>query len=75
VIDPDPARNGTVVTYSIVAAARLVVSVDPADEAHNAVDRPAAEYTEAREARCLAFDGVGPAIADCVPGERIVTVV
>jgi hypothetical protein len=61
-------------TYSIFDAGNLVASFDRDDEAYAALERLAAASDDARDALLLvAFDDAGNVIADCAPGERIVT--
>lgn len=62
-------------TYSIFDNGNLVVSFDREDEAHEALERLAGgENLEAADGLLLvAFDDAGHAVADCAPGERIVT--
>lgn len=64
----------TVVTYSIFDSGNLVASFERDDEAYKALERLAVASVEAREALLLvAFDEAGNVIAECVPGERIVS--
>ena len=61
-------------TYSILDNGNLVVSFDREDEAYEALERLADESSEARGGLLLvAFDAHGNAVADCAPGERIIT--
>jgi hypothetical protein len=61
-------------TYSIFDAGNLVASFERDDEAYAALERLAAASDEARDGLLLvAFDDTGNVIADCAPGERIVT--
>ena len=61
-------------TYSILDNGNLVVSFDHEDEAYEALERLADESAEARDGLLLvAFDADGNAVADCAPGERIIT--
>lgn len=63
-----------VVTYSIFDAGNLVASFDREDEAYAALERLAAASGAAADGLLLvAFDDAGNAVADCAPGERIVT--
>ena len=63
-----------VMTYSIFDAGNLVTSFDREDDAYAALERLADGSPEARDTLLLvAFDDAGNAIADCAPGERIVT--
>lgn len=62
------------VTYSIFDTGSLVVSFDREDEAHDALERLAGNDAHVRGSLLLvAFDDAGNAVADCAPGERIVT--
>lgn len=63
-----------VMTFSIFDAGNLVTSFDREDDAYAALERLADASPEARDALLLvAFDEAGNVIADCAPGERIVT--
>lgn len=82
VVDVEPVRKGPVacadtlkpMTYSIFDTGNLVVSFDREDEAYEALERLARERQDAADGLLLvAFDDAGSAIADCVPGERIVS--
>ena len=59
-------------TYSIFDRANLVAAFDSVVEAQQAFDRLAAEPTQPKDSLLLvAFDDDGNAVADCVPGERL----
>ncbi len=61
-------------TYSILDNGNLVVSFDREDEAYEALERLADGGADARGGLLLvAFDTDGNAVADCAPGERIIT--
>lgn len=61
-------------TYSIFDAGNLVVSFGREDEAYEALERLAGENQDAADDLLLvAFDDAGNAVADCAPGERIVS--
>jgi hypothetical protein len=61
-------------SYSIFDAGNLVASFDNEDEAHAALERLARESPETSDGLLLvAFDAAGNAVADCAPGERLVT--
>jgi hypothetical protein len=63
-----------VMTYSIFDAGNLVASFDREDEAYDALERLAAVNADVSDGLLLvAFDDAGNAVADCAPGERIVT--
>jgi hypothetical protein len=60
--------------YSIFEACNLVASFDHVDAAYDALTRLGAASPEARDGLLLvAFDDAGNVIADCAPGEPIVT--
>lgn len=61
-------------TYSIFDTGNLVASFDREDEAYEALERLAAASPDAADGLLLvAFDDAGKPVADCAPGERIVT--
>jgi hypothetical protein len=69
-----PRRYDGSVMYSVFDVGNLIASFDGEAEASAALERFAAASAEARGGLLLvAFDDTGDVIADCAPGEGILT--
>jgi hypothetical protein len=59
-------------TFSMFDDGSLVASLDSETEASDALGRLADDPGAAESLLLVAFDDAGEAVADCVPGERLV---
>ena len=59
-------------TFSILGDGNLIASFDNEAEASEALGRLAEDSGAAASLLLVAFDDAGEAVADCVPGERLV---